>query len=148
MKHEDMVCILDHLHQYVPTKSVEDRVELPGLPEGLDVTIDHFHYILFGGDMLTEMRARTARNIRSNSDRGRDRLEGVIPIIEDWHAKVCFLEVSQLAIADTCATLILLLYIHVCTMFHHLFILYRLYISVYIAVPLDVTWGRCIRFVT
>ena len=93
-KHEDMVSILDHLHQYVPTMSVDDVVEVPGLPTGLKVTIDHFHYLLFGGDLLTEMRAGTARNIRCNSERGRDRLEGLIPCVEDWHAKVCLLEVS------------------------------------------------------
>ncbi len=89
-----MVAILEHLHQYVPTSAVEGTVEISGLSER-KVIIDHFHYLLFGGDLMTEMRAGTARNIRSNSERGRDRLEGLLPVVEDWHSKVCLLEVSQ-----------------------------------------------------
>ncbi len=84
-KHEDMVCILDHLHQYVPTMSIDDLLEVPGVPDGLDIIIDYFHCIpSFGGDLLTEMRAGTAKNIRCNSERGRDCLEGLIPVAEDW----------------------------------------------------------------
>lgn len=29
IKHKDMISILDHLHQYIPTMSVEDTVEIP-----------------------------------------------------------------------------------------------------------------------
>lgn len=43
---------------------------------------------------MTAARARSSRRIRSNSTRGKDRLEGLIPVAEDWHAKVCFLGVS------------------------------------------------------
>ncbi len=43
--------------------------------------------------MLTAARARESKDIRSNSRRGKERLEGVVPVIEDWHAKLCFLEV-------------------------------------------------------
>lgn len=89
------MAILEHLHQYVPTSEVEETIEIEGQPER-KVIIDHFHYLLFGGDLLTEMRAGTARNIRNNSERGRDRLEGLLPVIEDWHTKVCLLEVRLL----------------------------------------------------
>ena len=60
----------------------------------MSVTCDEFHYTLFGGDMLTAARARGSKNIVSNSQRGKDRLEGVIPVVEDWHAKLCLLEVG------------------------------------------------------
>ncbi len=45
--------------------------------------------------MLTAKRARGGKDIRSNSERGKDRLEGLIPVVEDWHAKVCLFGVSQ-----------------------------------------------------
>ena len=34
-----------------------------------------------------------AKRIRSNSTRGKDRLEGMTPVVEDWHAKVSILGV-------------------------------------------------------
>lgn len=46
-----------------------------------------------GGDQMTVSRVRGMRRIRSNSARGKDRLEGLYPMVEDWHAKVIFLEV-------------------------------------------------------
>ena len=51
-------------------------------------------YMFSGGDQLTAARARSGQRIRSNSLRGKDRLEGMVPVIEDWHAKVCLLGVS------------------------------------------------------
>lgn len=45
--------------------------------------------------MLTAKRARGAQHIRENSDRKRHRLEGIIPIIEDWHAKMCLVGLSH-----------------------------------------------------
>ena len=45
--------------------------------------------------MLTAKRAHWAQHIRENSDRKRHRLEGIIPIIEDWHAKMCLVGVSH-----------------------------------------------------
>ncbi len=47
-----------------------------------------------GGDQLTAVRARGSKRVRYNSLRGKDRLEGLEPVIEDWHAKVCLLGVS------------------------------------------------------
>ena len=60
-----------------------------------------------GGDQLTAARTRSSKRIRSNSMRGRDKLEGLEPICEDWHAKMCILGV--------CA--ILFLSAHRCTLF-------------------------------
>lgn len=48
-----------------------------------------------GGDQMTAARARGSQRIRSNSERGKDRLEGLQPVVEDWHAKVCLLGVSN-----------------------------------------------------
>lgn len=48
--------------------------------------------------MLTAARARESKAIRSNSIRGKDRLDGIIPVVEDWHAKLCFLEVKHISL--------------------------------------------------
>ena len=63
---------------------------------------DHFHHILFGGDLLTCARAGgggDAQRIRQS------RLEGLIPVVKDWHAKACFLGVS---VYNKCSHLFLL----------------------------------------
>lgn len=54
-------------------------------------------FIIIGGDQLTAARTRSSKRIRSNSVRGRDRLDGLEPMCEDWHAKVCLLGVSKYA---------------------------------------------------
>ena len=83
------------LQEYMPIETERSLVDVPHVGEK-EVYADHFYYILFGGDQLTAKRARGSQHIRSNSLRGRDRLEGLKPVIEDWHAKVCFLSVSLL----------------------------------------------------
>ena len=59
-------------------------------------TKDTFHRILFGGDQLTTAQAIGSQQIRQNSNRAKERLEGVIPVTEDWHAKKCLLSVSDI----------------------------------------------------
>ena len=93
-EHKDMISILDHLHQYVPLNTTTKSMQNPHTSESITQVEDHFHHILFGGDFLTAKRARGSQEIRANSDRGRDRLEGFIPVAEDWHTKMCLLCVS------------------------------------------------------
>lgn len=45
---------------------------------------------------MTAARVRGSKRIRSNSERGKVALEGLEPVVEDWHTKVCFLGVSIL----------------------------------------------------
>lgn len=63
-------------------------------------------YDYVGGDQLTAARGRGSKRIRSNSTRGKDRLEGLEPIIEDWHAKVCLLGVSYNLLQSYCMMLV------------------------------------------
>ncbi len=88
-----MIEIMELLQKYVPVHTEEMLVEVPGVGEK-KVHADRFHHVLFGGDMLTAKRARGSKFIRSNSARGLDQLEGLLPVVEDWHTKVCFLGVS------------------------------------------------------
>ena len=115
MKTEDMVSILEDLHSYVPTISTEHLVNVPGEDVPISLTADDFHHTLLGkayyqitwrfdewmyyfegGDQLTATRVRGSQRVRSNSQRGCDRLEGLAPVVEDWHAKGCLLSVSSL----------------------------------------------------
>ena len=106
--------MLDHLHQYVPATSVEVQVPVEGQEtSSVTTTDDTFHHILFGksgrvyscmsiyaynliftgGDQMTVARIRGSKGVVSNSQSGTGRLEGLVPVVEDWHTKMCLLEV-------------------------------------------------------
>ena len=85
--------ILEHYMSLVPTlPSVQQLV----LPNGSKIEVDNtnFHSILFGGDQLTVARIRGAKVLRDTHDTPTDRLEGVLPVVEDWHARMALLKVS------------------------------------------------------
>lgn len=46
-KHDEMIEILDHLHQYVPTVTTTKNVDAPGLSP-VCIPSDSFHHIAFG----------------------------------------------------------------------------------------------------
>ena len=48
---------------------------------------------LVGGDQLTVAQICGSQRIRGNSDTNEERLDGLLLVAEDWHAKVCFMEV-------------------------------------------------------
>ncbi len=75
--------------------------------EEITLQVDQFQHILFGGDQLTVARARGARRILSNSHNGFDRLEGLVPVVEDWHAKVTFMKVCTCSLFHLEHTIIL-----------------------------------------
>lgn len=93
-KTDEMVDILSHLHQYVPMVTSTNVINVPQSREAEVVTSEQLHHLLIGGDQLTSERVRGAKGVRQNSTHAAGRLEGCIPISEDWHAKVCFLEVN------------------------------------------------------
>lgn len=100
-KLDEMCCIMESLQQYVPQKSGRSSLTLPN---GETMTVDRtqFSPVLFGGDQLTVARARGARNLRLNHDDAIDRFEGIIPVVEDWHARVHLLEVSEMNFGRAC----------------------------------------------
>ena len=93
-KFEDMVCILEHFHAYVPTIRKERRYPITSTSEEAVVNEDRFHQVLLGGDQLTVARVRSCQRGRGNSDSAVKRLNGVLPVAEDWHARVTLLTVS------------------------------------------------------
>lgn len=92
-KTDDMVDILSHLHQYVPMAAETKKMKVPGTDVVEEIQAENLHYLVIGGDQLTVERIRGAQSMRRNSIHATGRLEGFIPITEDWHAKVCFMQV-------------------------------------------------------
>ena len=59
----------------------------------LKVNGKKFTTLLVGGDQLTATRIRGAQMIRGNSVTSEEHFEGLLPVAEDWRAKMCLLEV-------------------------------------------------------
>lgn len=74
---EDMVDIMMHLHKYVPTKAAGE-----------------FYPIFFGGDQITKERATCAQDAKLQSTEQHQKLRGLTPVVEDWHAWMTFYQVS------------------------------------------------------
>lgn len=92
-KLDEMGKILSEFHKYVPTLN---RIGHLTLPNGSSIDYDdsRFFQILFGGDQLTVARARGAQSLRATHDSAKERLEGVCPVIEDWHARMTLMKVN------------------------------------------------------
>ena len=39
--------------------------------------------------LVTVSRTRGSQHIRLGAGRSQERFEGLVPVVEDWHAKVC-----------------------------------------------------------
>ena len=98
-KLDEMVDLLEELQQYVPLTLSAKDVKVSNSEDQSEESVilqeAHIHQILFGGDFLTAKRARGAQRVRSNSSHDYDKLKGFLPVSEDWHAKQCFLSVSN-----------------------------------------------------
>ena len=90
-----MINIAIHVHQYVPIIERDNQIQVTTNNVTVDVTeySSVLHQVLFGGDQLTAARMRGAKEAKCNSVTAAKRLEGLIPVIEDWHTKVVLLEV-------------------------------------------------------
>ena len=85
---------MEFLLKYVPSLAVIDSVTDPDTNETVTLKRHKIHPLLFGGDQLTTERARSCRRSRSNADEAESKLQGLIPVVEDWHSKVALLKVS------------------------------------------------------
>lgn len=73
---EGMVDIMDHIQRYMPVTSS-----------------GNIHPLLFGGDQLTRERAYNAKDAKLQSADPLKKLQGIIPKVEDWHARFTFYQV-------------------------------------------------------
>ena len=93
----DMIDILDGLHRYIPTTTTSQTLDVcaeGGRTRAVEIKLHNFSYILLGGGQLKIARIRGSQSTFSNSDNGEERLEGFVPMIDDWHTKMCFMEVT------------------------------------------------------
>ena len=90
-----MVEIMTELQQYVPMISSTHEVPIATGETVLEERAA-IHQVLVGGDQLTAARARAAIKSKENGPTPSKRLSGLVPVVEDWHAKANFLGVSHL----------------------------------------------------
>ncbi len=83
---------MEALHKYVPTHASEGQLTLPN---GSTLPYDNttFFEILMGGDQLTVTRVAGVQSLHVGHETAVDRLEGLVTVVEDWHARVILLEV-------------------------------------------------------
>ena len=72
-----------------------DAQFVSSIGESVQVPKASLHPILFGGDQLTAARGRGAKKAKVHSDSPATRLDGLVPVAEDWHAKLTVLEVRM-----------------------------------------------------
>jgi len=90
-KTDEMCAIMKALQSYVPKKSYN---VIYHLSEEFIAQEDCYYPILFGGDQLTACRARGAQLARFNDDTSEERCDGLLPVVEDWHARMTLMRVS------------------------------------------------------
>jgi len=79
------------LQRYVPKQKYNVTYHLA---EEFVAQEDCYHHILFGGDQLTVCRARGVQSARFHEDESEERFEGLLPVTEDWHARMTLMRVS------------------------------------------------------
>lgn len=94
-KNDGMTDILKALHTYVPVVDTVHHsiVDVDGSIEPVTINEQKMYKILFGGDQLTVERARNIQRVRDNSDTASHRMDGLVPVSEDWHSKMCLYKV-------------------------------------------------------
>lgn len=91
-KTDEMCSIMKNLHKYVPVKKYQKTYQLSD--EDFVCHEECYHRILFGGDQLTVCRSRGAKSARCNDDQPVERLDGLQPVVEDWHARMTLMRVN------------------------------------------------------
>jgi len=79
--------------QICTKKQFKVTYHLPG-EDFVSTEINH-HCILFG-DQLTVCCSRVAKFAHSHDDKPEECCEGLIPVVEDWHARLTLMKVKQL----------------------------------------------------
>ena len=94
-KLDERSIILQNIMTLVPSLPSESEVELP---DGGKVKYDStkFFKILLGGDQLTIARVHGTQCLFHGSDKAMKCLQGIIPVQEDWHARMNFMKVRIL----------------------------------------------------
>ena len=84
--------IMREMQKYVPMVTEDQNISIGS--ETIRTTHDFVHPIIFGGDQLTARNARAAQTASYTEPTGLLRLDGLVPVFEDWHARLCLVNVS------------------------------------------------------
>ena len=95
-----MIAIVSEAHRYVPGIKYTAKHVIESTGEEVAVPSAVYHHLFFGGDQLTAARVRSAQKHMCNADTPQRRLLGFHAMIEDWHTKLTFMEVSRLQFQD------------------------------------------------
>ena len=87
---------MSSVQKYVPVVNFTKNVLVPSLGKTVPLLSALIHPILFSGDQKTVARARGAQKATCNATTPLRRLEGLTPVVADWHTKVTLLKVSKL----------------------------------------------------
>ena len=90
-KLKEMSDILDELNRYVPIHRASEVVDVDGRSVLIDRT--HMSQRLLFGDQLTVARIRGATILRSTHLTAEQSLQGFVPVVADWHARLCLVTV-------------------------------------------------------
>ena len=91
----EMVEIMSHYHQYVPMTEFNDTEVLEGSGEQINmINSVTLQCVFMWRSTNCIARARLAKNVRDNAESPSEQLEGLIPVVLDWHAKQALLGVS------------------------------------------------------
>lgn len=97
-KLNDMANIIEDLSQYVPVHESTVSANIQGSTFSIDDS--KLVKVLLFGDQLTVARARGAALLRDDDKTPLNRLEGFVPAIVDWHARMCLMQVVKLDVAN------------------------------------------------
>jgi len=95
-KLKEMCDILDELNVYVPMQQDSELVDIDGRNVFVDRTL--MSQRLLFGDQVTVARIRGALVLRSTHFTAADSLQGFVPVVADWHARLCLVTVCNLFI--------------------------------------------------
>lgn len=93
-KLDEMGKIMTHYMTLVPTTSAEGHFTLPS-GDLMNFDDTRFHQVLFGGDQLTVACMRGTQALCDTQDKPTDRLEGLTPVVEDWHTRMTLMKVRH-----------------------------------------------------
>ena len=63
--------------------------------KNIDCMEESYHLILFDGDQLTVCCACGEQSACTNDDLSDEQFDSLIPVTEDWHARMALLRVSK-----------------------------------------------------
>jgi len=86
-KYEDMIEIMLNLHKYVPSKTIPQTIQVHESEHTIEEK--HLYPLIFGGGSAVCYSIQGKQDyIRHSLTNSFERLEGLWPVVENWHKEV------------------------------------------------------------